>query len=448
MQIDYWSVLMLAPVLILGLTLGQLFNIMVASWLLNLIIICIWTYSSVQCWFVYKRTRAKEIADAEAKAAKAKEEDAKLAAAAASLEEEDGRAKTAAESDCKEGVWTRAGKSVSAWWAMQPHRWLLAIVLLFGTFLTAQVFRAIITKCASPAYWSVFTITVAFGAVAMAVLCIIAARDQRTKQQPSTSTADDAAIIKSSDSNNQPALESESRDLPTIVIASMDNEAAAANDERGNAPSPPVATTIDLTSTSVCSASSSSMTDAAASRSEEVQDRATGADKSPQPPPAAQQGDTHNDASADNQDAINWTTRTMAKVHPQVFVAGLLLGTWPISPIILTLGLHAQVTAGTSKVLLFMITGGTGITFASSGSLSLTYVLVYGLTNLIATPIGVYCVDKVIKRTGRPSIIVMLTLVRLTLCTAIQFAFALVPNLMALANGLDKAGFFSNPLCA
>ncbi len=41
-QVDWWSVLMLTPPLIIGLTLGQLFNTIVSAWLLNIIVIAIW----------------------------------------------------------------------------------------------------------------------------------------------------------------------------------------------------------------------------------------------------------------------------------------------------------------------------------------------------------------------------------------------------------------------
>ena len=41
-QIDFRSVLMLTPVLIVGLTIGQPFNAAVSQWLLNILVIGIW----------------------------------------------------------------------------------------------------------------------------------------------------------------------------------------------------------------------------------------------------------------------------------------------------------------------------------------------------------------------------------------------------------------------
>lgn len=122
---------MLTPVLILGLTVGQPFNAMVSSWLLNLLVISIWTWSTIQCFFIYRRTRAKEVAAAAALIPPpdtvVAPGDVKLALAGASV---------AAES--RPPWFKRMHTSMSYWWASQPHGMIWCIVLLFGFFLAAQ----------------------------------------------------------------------------------------------------------------------------------------------------------------------------------------------------------------------------------------------------------------------------------------------------------------------
>jgi uncharacterized membrane protein YfcA len=145
---------------------------------------------------------------------------------------------------------------------------------------------------------------------------------------------------------------------------------------------------------------------------------------------------------------VQYSAARIAKINCLMVIAGLLLGTWPLSPIIMALpGMHPQVAAGTSKLMLFMITGGTGLSFIASGNINMSYMLVYGLTNGVATPLGVWVMDRVIKRNGKPSALLMLTIVRLAACVVVQGAFQAVPSLIALAHGLHRAGFLAHGLC-
>ena len=145
-QIDYWSVLMLTPVLIVGLTLGQPFNAMVSAWLLNILVISIWIWSTIQCYLIYRRTRAKETEAA-----------AITAAAQASLPSKSYSSPLEGHSNDQQPIiaggpsvgrtgvdirpqWhSRMLSATRDWWAMQPHAVIWCILLLFGFFLTAQV---------------------------------------------------------------------------------------------------------------------------------------------------------------------------------------------------------------------------------------------------------------------------------------------------------------------
>jgi uncharacterized membrane protein YfcA len=97
--------------------------------------------------------------------------------------------------------------------------------------------------------------------------------------------------------------------------------------------------------------------------------------------------------------------------------------------------------------MLFMITAGAGLSFIAAGNINMSYLLVYGLVNAVATPLGVWLVDWIIKRTGRASCIIMLTVVRLMVCVVLQAALQALPSLFALAHGLPRAGFLAQPLC-
>jgi uncharacterized membrane protein YfcA len=131
----------------------------------------------------------------------------------------------------------------------------------------------------------------------------------------------------------------------------------------------------------------------------------------------------------------------------RMVAAGLMLGAWPLSPIIFGLGLHPQVAAGTSKVLLMMIMGGAGLSFLAAGRMNRSYLLAYGLTNMAATPLGVWAFDRLVARRGRPSYITLLTIARLALCVLVQAGFHAGPQLARLAAGLPRAGFMHEPLC-
>ena len=353
-----------------------------------------------------------------------------------------------------------------------------------------QVVRAAAVLGCSPAYWSIFGITLAVGAVTMILLCILAARWAKNHTDSEDSAAATSGFlphspqqgtVNSSSNNPETTISSGQKgELDTRIVFSSTSGAPEPEEfeldcmsfySRASAPTSSVAgingSIQQITSTrtvtagksisgpqhdaSASSTASSDLSSASDVESPDVDVEASSV-KVPsdcqEAPSSSPLTSILSENNNNNQDSIHWSFRIMLKLYPQVFVAGVLLGAWPISPIILAAGVHPQVAAGTSKVLLFMITGGTGLSFAASKELNLSYTLVYGLTNAIATPIGVYVVDTWIKRTRRPSIIVMLTMLRLAASVIVQLAFSLIPALMLLSKGsLTNAGFFSKAIC-
>ena len=419
------------------------------------------TWSTVQCYLIYKRTRAKEIEAAAAAASlpPLPADDPQLALAAASIQ--------------AESRLSHFRASAAAWWAMQPHKTIWAIAALFGFFLTAQVLRAAAVPICSPSYWTIFGATLLIGAVALISLCVAAARwsklSSEVQQQLPEGKSDDASAAAFAGepdlsptelrvfvsqfgplSSNAPAQSQRVASSSACGASSFTGlgilrlraaSLRAAKSEGGGAPSPSLPQSSSRQDSFSTAVSGISQQEPNEERGAKVVDLPTTASAAAPPSSPAT-------STSANIDGIQWNVKAMTAVHPQVFVAGVLLGTWPISPIILATGVHPQVAASTSKMLLFMISGGTGLSFAASGNLNLSYVLAYGLTNAIATPIGVYVVDRWIKRTGRPSIIVSLTMWRLAACVAVQFAFSLVPELISLSKGeLPNAGFLATPLC-
>lgn len=392
-QIDYTLALGMTPSLMLGLALGVLVNAVIAQWLLNLLIISVWTWSSIRLCFSYRAARQKEqqhkqqqqqqvqeephitlahsLEDQAKAAAITREPAALMVQCDSSSTDHTSTAAAAATTPARDSsacnraalLLSRAAEAGRHWVSIQPWWTICSVSVLFGIFIAAQLLKGAVMRACSPGYWATF------GAV-----CVV-------------SVAATIAVSWWLWRASQYAAHT----LPTARHA-----AAGTCGKADAAAAVSAAATLDSPLRSV----------------------------------------------------VHWTWGMLAKIHAQMVIAGLMLGAWPLSPIILAIpNMHPQVGAGTSKLMLFMITGGAALSFIASGSINLSYMLVYGVVNAVATPIGVWVVDWAIKRTGRASCIIMLTIVRLAACVVLQAALQAVPSLIALAHGLPRAGFMPHPLC-
>lgn len=104
-------------------------------------------------------------------------------------------------------------------------------------------------------------------------------------------------------------------------------------------------------------------------------------------------------------------------------------------------GCGPERSCATIKLMLFMITAGAGLSVVASSSVSPSFMLVYGLTNVVVTPIGVLVADRTVST---QAVLLMLTAVRLAACVVVQAVFAVVPSLVArLHRGRPRAGFLA-----
>lgn len=424
--IDYHLVLAMTPSLIVGLALGVLVNAVISQWLLNLLIIAIWTWSSIRLCFSYRAARVEEKRQQQQKQTASQQEQRQeqepgqqeqhamqqmrettaamtmIGTGEVEMKPADGQRRFQLVICCDEPQQVVCGSgntqdlsvtdsnttntsggllhrvqicctavfaAVSSWASYQPWLVIAATSVLFVFFIACQVVQGLFTPKCSNGYWAVMGLLCGVGVAAAALVSWWLLRS--VERVP-------LSVI-----------------LPQTAMPAALAAAAAAK---------PISIDI-LFKAGVAEGSCSGS-------------------------------------------VVRWTRGMLASIHLQMLVAGLMLGAWPLSPIILAIpGMHPQVGAGTSKLMLFLITAGAGLSFIAAGNINISYLLVYGLVNAVATPIGVWVVDWAIKRTGRPSCIIMLTIVRLMVCVVLQAALQAVPSLIALAHGLPRAGFVAQPFC-
>jgi uncharacterized membrane protein YfcA len=154
-----------------------------------------------------------------------------------------------------------------------------------------------------------------------------------------------------------------------------------------------------------------------------------------------------------NYDFIRWRLRDLLLMPLPMVVIGIIAGCLGLGggflmvPLLLALGAHPQVQAGTCKVVLLISTAASTLSLLVGGRLPITYGLVYGITNLLAAPLGITTFNWVIHRTGRPSLLVALNVARFAVGTTLMFAFAAVPAWRRAALGLEPLGLQLQNLC-
>lgn len=173
------------------------------------------------------------------------------------------------------------------------------------------------------------------------------------------------------------------------------------------------------------------------------------ADARPIPPPTP----TPAPSPALDFTSIEWTPRRLLYWPPLMVIIGAisgLLGMSPggvfLTPMWLRMGQHPQVTSATVKLLLFTSTGSSAIGYLLNGQLNITYALIFGITNLLFTPLGQWAMDVWIARSGAPSLLVMSNIVRNVIGVVLIVAFNGVPGIQDLINGTN-VGFVTSGLC-
>jgi len=498
--VDYTLVLAMTPSLILGLVLGVLVNTVISQWLLNLLIIAIWTWSCIRLTFSYRQARLKE-KEGKQQGQQLHGTKAQLAVPAGAgepigadglpsalticCEDPNGEAADDAGSSkpcqrfrltfgdpstsssssggnnsccCSSRICSflssflvRGAAAVHSWASCQPWWTMLAIGLLFSFFIACEVIKGAVTPTCSTGYWAVMGVMCGVSVVAGLGVSAWLLRESKKAQanggvlgvpddlptvvkavashmsSPSSATGADQALATAAGSDSSSSSNNNGRSSNANKQHSISSSSAKALPEQQQGQHLLMTSIMQCSNYNSSWSSSSSSNDNSSSSSSSVktltEDLLLGS-------------------------VVHWTKLRLGKIHGQMLVAGLMLGAWPLSPIVLAIpGMHPQVGAGTSKIMLFLMTGGAGLSFIAASNINLSYMLVYGLTNAVVTPIGVWAVDKLIKRNGRASVIVMLTIVRLAACVVLQAVLQAVPSLINLAHGLPRAGFMAQPMC-
>ena len=109
------------------------------------------------------------------------------------------------------------------------------------------------------------------------------------------------------------------------------------------------------------------------------------------------------------------------------------------------MGVHPQIVSATSKVGQFVGATAAALSLTFAGRMNASYALAYGLVTLSLTPLGQWAADVLIEKHARPSLIVLVNILRHALGVAPLVAVVLIPALEDLAQGDPDARFV--PLC-
>lgn len=125
-------------------------------------------------------------------------------------------------------------------------------------------------------------------------------------------------------------------------------------------------------------------------------------------------------------------------------VAGLLGigGGMVIAPLLLELGLHPVVAAATSTLMVLFSASTAALAFGFEGVLNVTYALIFGIGCFIASLLGVWIVGRIVRRSGRPSYVVIILAVVIALGAILTGVFGGRKAILALKSG-QHLGFHS-----
>lgn len=110
------------------------------------------------------------------------------------------------------------------------------------------------------------------------------------------------------------------------------------------------------------------------------------------------------------QESMTQLTITAAKVAVAGVVAGILGigGGMIMAPMLLASGIHPQSASATSNILVFFCSSSATLAFLLDGRVDLQYSAVYCVVCGAASLTGLTLFGRVVKASGRPSIVVLL----------------------------------------
>jgi uncharacterized membrane protein YfcA len=413
-MIDYTTLIVMMPPMLLGISFGVILNSVLANWLIDFLVIGVWLWSIWKMVRAYRRTHARETRALEKmkdrlEMKKENEKDSSLSPLSASQEvvvvglksnqHDDVSLPETTVSKKKRKSFSSYFKSFSKWmkdwWAIQPKKILCLVMLPFVVYVVCQIIlgnESISPRC-SATYWGILGGLAAFLALYVAAVSVwLVKKAKKDEEMIRAPTSHAGLSFKLSSS-------------PTDLAGSEGNE----KEEAGNSPQNRLREAIQTS----------------------MRLRL-------------------------NEAAILWNSPkkiiTTAPIMSLIGAFGGALGLGGaafVSPILLDDGLHPKCAAATCKFILLISTCGASVAYLVMQKINITYGVVYGLINLCVTPIGVYAMDKVADRTGHPSYIIMIQIVRVAVGIIIQIAFSLVPSVNDLVKGTEPdAGFNPSGVCS
>lgn len=120
-------------------------------------------------------------------------------------------------------------------------------------------------------------------------------------------------------------------------------------------------------------------------------------------------------------------------------LAGLLGigGALIFNPFLLALGVHPQVTASTSVLMILFSSSAISISLGFQGYLNTSYAAVYASVAFVSSIVGVTLVGKVIKKTGHTSIIVFILTFLIAIGTILTAVFGGIKAVEDFRNGTN-----------
>ncbi|KIZ01981.1 hypothetical protein MNEG_5983 [Monoraphidium neglectum] len=121
---------------------------------------------------------------------------------------------------------------------------------------------------------------------------------------------------------------------------------------------------------------------------------------------------------------LAWTPANSLALPAFCVAAGLLAGLLGLgggivlTPLMLELRVHPQVTVASSQVTLMLSSAAAAIIYASQGIIRWDYGIALAATCFVATLLGQVAIDAAVRRTGRPGLLVLLLAAMCVLGTA------------------------------
>lgn len=82
-----------------------------------------------------------------------------------------------------------------------------------------------------------------------------------------------------------------------------------------------------------------------------------------------------------------------------------------INPLLLSLGLIPQIASASGMYLVIFSAGASSILFIIEKSLLWQYAICFGISSCLGTILGITLVDKLVKKTGRQSLLVLILVI-------------------------------------